>query len=610
MGVNFVAVFFAAAIVAGALQRLEGGDPTIGSAVSVAWGRKSQIFGWALLSTVVTLVINAIEERAGVLGRIGGFFLDVAWAVATAFALPVIIVEGTGPVASLKRSGSIVKARWGDAVGTYAGAGVVFLPAMLVLLVVAFLLAAISPVVGIVVAVAGVLVLASLSACVSGIARAALYQYATTGSSPLPDPALAAQAFRPRRRGGIGGFGGYGGGGGFSGRGISALSWPPRRSSCSRSRPRPARARSRSPIRRRPTSAACPTARAARSTSSPTTSRSTTASCGRSASDPRCSSGTRAEPRPTRSTRNGCPSTDPSGSRPRSCGSPPAGRRAELCVTDVAAVAWAATQGTLDFHPWPSRRANTEAPDELRIDLDPQPGTGYAEVVETALALQPLLEELGLVGWPKTSGSKGIHVYVRLEAGRYTFTDCRKAVLAIGRALERRRPDLVTTAWWREERGERVFVDYNRMARDQTIASAYSVRARREATVSAPLRWSEVPDAVIGDFDISTMRHRFAQLGDVHEGIDDAPCQLDAVFALADADERDRGLGDAPYPPNHPKMPGEPLRSRPSVAGPAADKRELADNRRRQRGQQLPPWDGVSHRRRRGNAAGEPADDA
>ncbi len=270
----------------------------------------------------------------------------------------------------------------------------------------------------------------------------------------------------------------------------------------------------------------------------------------------------------------------------------PSGRQAaELCVTDVAAVAWAATQGTLDFHPWPCRRVDTESPDELRIDLDPQPGTGYPEVVETALALQPLLDEVGLVGWPKTSGSKGIHVYVRLEPGRYTFTDCRTAVLTLGRELERRRPDLVTTAWWREERGERVFVDYNRMARDQTIASAYSVRARVEATVSAPLRWSEVPDARIEDFDISSMRTRFAELGDVHAGIDDAPCTLDAVFAMADRDERDRGLGDAPYPPNHPKMPGEPLRSRPSVAGPAAEKRELADNRRRQRGQQLPAWE-------------------
>jgi DNA ligase D-like protein (predicted polymerase) len=214
----------------------------------------------------------------------------------------------------------------------------------------------------------------------------------------------------------------------------------------------------------------------------------------------------------------------------------PSGRQAaELCVVDVAHVAWAANFGCLDFHPWPSRRADTESPDELRIDLDPQPGTGYDDVVETALALRPVLAELGLVGWPKTSGSKGIHVYVRLEAGRYTFTDCRLAVLTIGRELERRRPELVTTAWWREERGERVF------------------------------------------FDITSMRARFAALGDVHAGIDDAVCTLDAVSELAARDEVDRGLGDAPYPPNHPKMAGEPLRSRPSVAVPAAERRAAAE---------------------------------
>lgn len=243
----------------------------------------------------------------------------------------------------------------------------------------------------------------------------------------------------------------------------------------------------------------------------------------------------------------------------------PSGRSAtELCVTQLAEVAWAANLGTLDFHPWPCRRADTEHPDELRIDLDPQPGTGYPQVVATALELEPLLAELGLVGWPKTSGSKGLHVYVRLPAGRYTFTDCRRAVLTIGRELERRRPELVTTAWWKEQRGERVFVDYNRMARDQTIASAYSVRARPQATVSAPLGWPEVPAAEIEDFTLASMPARFAELGDVHAGIDAAPCALDAVFELADRDQRDRGLGDAPYPPNHPKMPGEPKRVQPS----------------------------------------------
>lgn len=216
--VAFVGTFFSAALVAGALQRLDGRDPTITSSLRAAWQRKAQIAQWALVSTVVGLVINLIESRLGVLGRIGGWFLDVAWAVATAFALPVIIVEGAGPVDALKRSSSIIKARWGDAVGTYAGASIVFLPAFLVALVVGFVLMALSSVVGIVVLVAAFLVLAVLAACVSAIARAALYQYATTGQSPLLDAGLATAAFQPRRRGGIGGMGGNRGG--FSGRGF------------------------------------------------------------------------------------------------------------------------------------------------------------------------------------------------------------------------------------------------------------------------------------------------------------------------------------------------------------------------------------------------------
>lgn len=216
--IAFVGTFFSAALVAGALQRLDGHDPTLTSSLRAAWQRKAQIAQWALVSTVVGLVINLIEQRLGVLGRLGGWFLDVAWAVATAFALPVIIVEGVGPVDALKRSSSIIKARWGDAVGTYAGASIVFLPAFLAALIVGFLLMAVAPVVGIVVMVAAFLVLAVLAACVSAIARAALYQYATTGQSPLIDAALASSAFRPRGRGGIGGMGGNRGG--FSGRGF------------------------------------------------------------------------------------------------------------------------------------------------------------------------------------------------------------------------------------------------------------------------------------------------------------------------------------------------------------------------------------------------------
>src|SRR6195952_4287988 len=235
----------------------------------------------------------------------------------------------------------------------------------------------------------------------------------------------------------------------------------------------------------------------------------------------------------------------------------PSGRHAdELCVRHVAAAVWAANLGTLDFHPWPSRRAATELPDELRIDLDPQPGTGWAEVVETALEVNAVLTELGLTGWPKTSGSKGIHIYVRVPP-EHGFTAARRAALALGRAVERRRPDLATTAWWKEERGERVFVDYNRMARDQTIASAYSVRARPTATASAPRPGHGVRQFEIKDFTIATMPARSAKLGDVHPGID-APApigSLEPLLEMADREERDRGLKDAPSPPQFPKMP-------------------------------------------------------
>jgi DNA ligase D-like protein (predicted polymerase) len=242
----------------------------------------------------------------------------------------------------------------------------------------------------------------------------------------------------------------------------------------------------------------------------------------------------------------------------------PSGRSAaELCPVDVAHVAWAANLGTLDFHPWPSRRTDTESPDELRIDLDPMPGATYDDVRTVALEVQAVLEELGMTGWPKTSGSKGLHVYVRIEP-RWTFTEVRRSVLALGREVARRRPDLATVAWWKEERGERVFLDYNRMARDQTVASAYSVRARPEATVSAPLTWGEVPSAEISDFDIWTMRERFADLGDVHAGIDDAVASLEPLLEMVERDERDRGEAEAPYPPQFPKMEGEPKRVQPS----------------------------------------------
>ncbi|GAA2423735.1 non-homologous end-joining DNA ligase [Streptomyces pulveraceus] len=244
----------------------------------------------------------------------------------------------------------------------------------------------------------------------------------------------------------------------------------------------------------------------------------------------------------------------------------PSGRPAdEICPTGLAAVIWAANLGTLTFHPWPVRSADTDHPDELRIDLDPQPGTDYADAVRAAHELRSVLDDHGLRGWPKTSGGRGIHVFVPI-APEWTFTEVRRAAIAAGRELERRMPDRVTTAWWKEERGERIFVDFNQTARDRTIASAYSVRPRPYAPVSAPLRWEEIDDAEPRDFDIRTMPKRYADVGDLHADMDDHAFRLDGLLELADRDERERGLGDLPYPPEYPKMPGEPKRVQPSRA--------------------------------------------
>ncbi|WP_433859506.1 non-homologous end-joining DNA ligase [Streptomyces kronopolitis] len=244
----------------------------------------------------------------------------------------------------------------------------------------------------------------------------------------------------------------------------------------------------------------------------------------------------------------------------------PSGRFAdEMCPTEPAAVLWAANLGCLTFHPWPVRRNDTEHPDELRIDLDPQPGTGFADAVRVAHALRELLTEHGLRGWPKTSGGRGVHVYVPLRP-HWTFTEVRRAAITVARELERRMPEQVTSAWWKEERGEKVFVDYNQMARDRTIASAYSLRARPRATVSTPLHWDELSDAAPEDFDLRTVPPRFAELGDVHADMADHAFGLESVLEAADRQERDEGLGDLPYPPDHPKMPGEPSRVQPSRA--------------------------------------------
>ena len=244
----------------------------------------------------------------------------------------------------------------------------------------------------------------------------------------------------------------------------------------------------------------------------------------------------------------------------------PSGRYAdELCPTEVGAVLWAAQYGTFTFHPWPVRRDDTEHPDELRLDLDPQPGTDFADAVRAAHELRAVLDEHGLRGWPKTSGGRGLHVFVPIEP-RWTFTEVRRAAIACGRELERRMPGLVTTAWWKEERGRRIFLDYNQTARDRTVASAYSVRPRPRATVSAPLRWDELDRVTPEDFDLDTMPRRYAALGDVHGDMDAARHSLDGLLELARRDERDRGLGELPYPPEYPKMPGEPKRVQPSRA--------------------------------------------
>ncbi|MCF2530267.1 non-homologous end-joining DNA ligase [Yinghuangia soli] len=244
----------------------------------------------------------------------------------------------------------------------------------------------------------------------------------------------------------------------------------------------------------------------------------------------------------------------------------PSGRPAdEMCPDSVAALVWAANLGCLTFHPWPVRAADTERPDELRIDLDPQPGTDFADAARAAHELREVLGAYGMTGWPKTSGGRGVHVYVPLRP-EWTFVEARRAVIALARELEARMPDRVTTNWWKEERGERVFVDYNQMARDRTIASAYSVRANPRATVSAPLLWDELDDAHPDDFDIATMPARFAEVGDRHADMEGQAFGLEAALELAEKQLRDQGLGELPYPPDHPKMPGEPPRVQPSRA--------------------------------------------
>ena len=202
----------------------------------------------------------------------------------------------------------------------------------------------------------------------------------------------------------------------------------------------------------------------------------------------------------------------------------------------------------------------------MRIDLDPQPGTDFDDAVRVAPHVRALLEELGMRGYPKTSGGRGLHIFVPIEP-RWTFTQARRATIALGREIERRLPDQVTMKWWKEERGEKIFIDYNQMARDRTIASAYSIRPNPRATVSAPLRWDEVDQVHPNDFDATTMAARFAEVGDLFTALSPAGTEaysIQPLLDLADKDERDHGEEDLPYPPEYPKMPGEPKRVQPS----------------------------------------------
>jgi DNA ligase D-like protein (predicted polymerase) len=219
----------------------------------------------------------------------------------------------------------------------------------------------------------------------------------------------------------------------------------------------------------------------------------------------------------------------------------------ELCVTELASVIWSVQMSTVEFHPWNVRRADTDRPDEWRIDLDPMPDCDYARVRRVAHVAHEVLDELGATGWPKTSGGKGLHVYVRIEP-RYGFSDVRRAALAFAREVERRAPDDVTTTWWRKDRDPaKLFVDYNQNARDHTIASAYSVRGVAEATVSTPITWAEVDEVNPRDFTMATVPERFARIGDLHAGMDDAVFSIDPLIEWADRDDRD-GAPEVPEP--------------------------------------------------------------
>jgi bifunctional non-homologous end joining protein LigD len=242
----------------------------------------------------------------------------------------------------------------------------------------------------------------------------------------------------------------------------------------------------------------------------------------------------------------------------------PSGRHArELVPNDAAHLVWGANLGVIDWNPWPVRRQDLDHPDELRVDLDPGPEVSFADVRDVALGVREVLEEHDLRGFPKTSGSRGIHIYVRIEPSQ-SFEEVRRAALALARDVERRMPGRATSRWWKEERVG-VFIDYNQNARDRTVASAYSVRAVPDARVSCPLEWEEVADVEPEDLRLQTVPTRLRERGDPSEAIDERPGRLDGLLELAARDERD-GLGDAPWPPHFRKQKSEPPRVQPSRA--------------------------------------------
>ena len=242
----------------------------------------------------------------------------------------------------------------------------------------------------------------------------------------------------------------------------------------------------------------------------------------------------------------------------------PSGRSAdEVVPRDAATLVWLANLACLELHPHPVRADDLDHPDELRVDLDPVPGVTWAQVREVAHVAETTLADFGLVGWPKTSGSRGIHVNVRIQR-RWTFDEVRRGALALAREVERRAPTIATSKWWKEER-HGVFVDYNQNAKDRTVAAAYSVRPKPNATVSAPLSWDEVDSCEPNDFTLATMPARFREIGDRHQGIDENPGSIERLLELSSRHERD-GMGDAPWPPHYQKQRGEPARVQPSKA--------------------------------------------